>query len=432
MTYFLSPGKSMKKIFLSTINSKTFRDLLGVLSGNIVSQGLSFLAIVIISRELGPKNYGIFSFLLTFFTISVQIADFGISTSYIKYVSENKERAKEIFLTIFFSKIFLSFVVISLFFLSSSKISEFFFESDKYINSLKMVSIAILFHALYSLFTAHFQAIQNFRLFSLANIFHNLLKLLSIVWVTFYFSAEYHLKYFLFAYTFSVTGILLFFFIKNYDLFLPLKSISLKYLWEIYRMGFWVFLSSIATMIIMRLDIIMLKKMSPVDEVGYYTAAMNLAMIFPLITASLVTTLLPKMYDFLKNNSVETYVYRILRKTKLVLSVLILLELFSPLLIRWVFGNAYISSIPVFQILLVAFTFGVIINPISLVMYAINKAWLLTLMNWIQLPLNFLGNLIMIPLYDSSGAAISTVILRLFAGLYVTIYLLKVRKCSTD
>ena len=71
------------------------QDLLKVLSGNILAQGIGFLTIIIISRDLGPEQYGIFSLLIAIFMIAIQVSDFGVSTSYVKYVSENLSKAKE-------------------------------------------------------------------------------------------------------------------------------------------------------------------------------------------------------------------------------------------------------------------------------------------------------------------------------------------------
>lgn len=414
------------------LHSQVLRDLLKVLSGNIAAQGLGFLITILISRDLGPEQYGVFSLLLAVFTVSVQIADFGISTSYVKYVSENLSRAREIFLTLFISRLFLALLVMAGLYAGAGMISEFFFASAQYQGLLQLISAAVVFHSLFGLVVAHFQALQRFRIFAWLNICHNFIKLTGVAAIAWYFPAELHLQNYLLAFCFAVSLVLVVFLPANYRLFGAFRGIHRQYLHGIHKMGFWVFLSSLATMVIMRLDIMMLKKMSTAAEVGYYTAAMHLAMIFPLITASLVTTLLPKMYEFLKKRSIEEYVYKVLGQSRIVLVVLLLLELVSPLLIRLFFGSAYVEAIPVFQILLVAFTFGVVINPISLVLYAIDKAALLTLMNWIQLPLNFIGNLLLIPVWASAGAALSTVLLRLFAGLYVVIYLLKVRKCSTD
>jgi O-antigen/teichoic acid export membrane protein len=415
-------------MILSKIKSKTLQDLLKVLSGNIIAQGIGFLAIIIISRDLGPKQYGVFSLLLAIFTVAVQISDFGVSTSYVKYVSENILKAKEIFVTVILSKVILSLLVITTLYFSAGLISDFFFESREYKRLIEIIAIAILFHAFFAVIVSHFQAVQNFKIFAYLNIAHNFLKLLSVVIVAFAFSQEKHLEYFIITYAFVVVPFILVISLKNYKLFRYIKQFDFNYFIQIYKLGFWVFLSSLAVMVIMRLDMMMLQKMSTSLEVGYYSVAMNLAMIFPLITASLVTTLLPKMDEFLKNHTVKDYVLRVFSKTKYVVAILIVMELLSPFVIKLLFGEQYAESISVFQILLVAFTFGVIINPISLVMYSINKAYLLTIMNWVQLPLNYFGNLLLIPIWQADGAAVSTIILRILGGLYIVFYLIKVRK----
>ncbi len=415
-------------MFISKIKSKTLQDLLKVLSGNIVAQGIGFLNIIIISRDLGPEQYGIFSLLLAIFTVAVQISDFGVSTSYVKYVSENLSKAKGIFVTVILSKVALSLIIIVALYFLSGVISDFFFDSRKYQKLIELIAVAILFQSFFGVIVGHFQAIQNFKVFSYLNITHNLLKLLSVIIISFSFSQEKHLEYFMLSYAFVVIFLIFSISIKNYKLFRYIKQFDFNYFIQIYKLGFWVFLSSLAVMVIMRLDIMMLQKMSNSLEVGYYSVAMNLAMIFPLITTSLVTTLLPKMDEFLKNHTVKEYVKRVLSNTKYVIGILIILELISPFVIKILFGEQYIESISVFQILLVAFTFGVIINPISLVMYSINKAYLLTAMNWVQLPLNYFGNLLLIPMWQADGAAISTTILRILGGLYIMVYLLKVKK----
>ncbi|MEA3523607.1 MAG: flippase [Campylobacterota bacterium] len=415
-------------MILSKIKSKTLQDLLKVLSGNIVAQGIGFLAIIIISRDLGPEQYGIFSLLVAIFTVSIQVSDFGVSTSYVKYVSENLSKAKEIFVTVILSKVVLSLLVISALYCSSGFISDFFFDTRQYQGLIEIISIAILFHSFFGVIVSHFQAVQNFKVFAYLNIAHNFFKLLSVIIVAFAFSQEKHLEYFILTYAFVVVTLILAISLKNYRLLKYIKQFDFNFFIQIYKLGFWVFLSSLAVMFIMRLDIMMLQKMSSSLEVGYYSVAMNLAMIFPLITASLVTTLLPKMEEFLQKNTIEEYIRKVLSKIKYVIMLLLILEVFSPFIVSLLFGKEYEESISVFQILLVAFTFGIIINPISVVMYSINKAYLLSIMNWIQLPLNYFGNLLLISVWQADGAAISTTILRILGGLYILIYLLKVKK----
>ncbi|BBG66802.1 membrane protein [Hydrogenimonas sp.] len=406
------------------IKSRTLKDLLKVLSGNIVAQGLGFATTVLVSRDLGPSEYGIFSLILAIFTILVQISDFGISTSYVKFTSEHLSERREIFTTVLAGKTLLSLIVALVAVFGADHISRFFFDSDKYGALISLISAAVLFHSIFSTVVAHYQALQNFRAYSMLKIFHSAMKLLTVVVVSFLFSKEQHIEYFILTYAYTVVLLLFALLYKN---FRYLGGFNKRYLIEIYRLGFWIFLSSIATMIIMRLDIMMLQKMSTSVEVGYYSAALNLAMIFPLITASLVTTLLPKMESFLKQHTIKAYIFKVLSKTKYVVIVLIMLELISGYLVEAVYGSGYEGSVTVFRILLFAFIFGVIVNPVSLVMLSINRAHLLTLLNWIQLPLNYAGNLVFIPLLQAEGAAISTVILRIVGGAYIIIYLLKAR-----
>lgn len=56
-------------------------------------------------------------------------------------------------------------------------------------------------------------------------------------------------------------------------------------------------------------------------------------------------------------------------------------------------------------------------------MYSIDKATMLTILNWIQLPLNYFGNLLLIPLFQAEGAAINTLVLKMFGGLYILFFI---------
>lgn len=410
-------------MIFSKIKSKTLQDLLKVLTGSIAAQGMGFLAIIIISRDLGPEQYGVFSLLLAIFTVAVQVSDFGVSTSYVKYVSENLSKAREIFITVILSKVVLSLLVIATLYFLSGFLSEFFFGSYKYQKLIELIAIAILFHSFFGVVVSHFQAVQNFKVFAYLNIAHNMLKLFSIIIVAVTFSQEKHLEYFMLSYAFVVMFLLIGVSLKNYKHLRYIKRFDFDYFIQIYKLGFWVFLSSLAVIVSMRLDIAMLEKMSNSVEVGYYSVAMNLAMIFLLLVNTMVVTLLPKMNEYLENNSIKDYITKILSKTKFLIIIFVFFEILSPYLIYVFFGREYEASTILFQILLIAFMLQLIVSPISLVFCTINKVYYITILSWLQLPLHFLGNYFLIPLYGSLGAAISTVIINLFGGTYI-IYIL--------
>ncbi len=376
---------------------------------------------------MGAEQYGIFSLLIAIFTIAVQISDFGISTSYVKYVSENLSKVREIFFTIVVGKIIFSIIVMVCLYILSGYISQFFFETMKYQHIIMFIGVGVLFHSMLGVVISHYQAIQHFKRMAYANIAHNTLRFLAIVVIALLFTESEHMEYFIYGYLYSAAVILLYIIVKNISTLSLNYTFELKHFQEIYKLGFWIFLSSFAVMIFLRLDIIMLQKLSSSSEVGYYSAAMNLAMIFPLITSSLTATLLPKMNNFLQTNSIKKYIFFILKKGIYVLPFLLFVELISSLLILLLFGKAYTDSIHVFQVLILTYGIGIIVNPISLVFYSIKRAYILTIQNWMQLFLNYFGNILLIPLYQAEGAAVSTLIVNVFGGLFTTYYLLNMK-----
>ena len=65
---------------ITVSKSKIGRDSAIVLAGNIFSAGLGFIATVLITRTLGPADFGVFCLALTVMSIATQFSDFGIGT----------------------------------------------------------------------------------------------------------------------------------------------------------------------------------------------------------------------------------------------------------------------------------------------------------------------------------------------------------------
>ncbi len=409
-------------MIVSKIKSKTLQDLLKVLSGNIVAQGIGFLTIIIMSRDLGPEQYGVFSLLLAIFTIAVQISDFGISTSYVKYLSENLSKAKEIFSTVIISKIVLSFIVILFLYFLSDYISLFFFKTNIYSKLIQFISIAILFHSIYSVIVANYQTKQQFKYFAFMSISHNVLKLLSILFISFSFIQDEHLIYFMYAYSYSLVAILIFLAITNYKNIFFNISFNFYHFIEIYKLGFWIFLSSLLVIFMMRLDLFMLQKLLDSKAVGLFSVVLTINNIYILILASLTATLLPKVSNYLNNNTVNTYLRKIFSFKRYILVFTVFIIITSPYLIKIIFGTEYIDSILPFQVLAVSYFFSFYASPISLVIISKNNAYLLSIMNLFQIIIMFVSNLILIPLIGLMGAAISLSLMRVFGFIYVYIY----------
>ena len=67
--------------------SKIGKDSAVVLFGNFLSAGLGFSSTILITRTLGPSEFGLFSIALAVMGLASQISDFGISTGLVRFVS---------------------------------------------------------------------------------------------------------------------------------------------------------------------------------------------------------------------------------------------------------------------------------------------------------------------------------------------------------
>lgn len=416
------------------MKSKLLKDLLKVLSGNVVAQGLGFILVMFMTRGLGPEKYGVYVLFITIYDFLRQLADFGISTSYVKLCSDkinNNESLNNLFFSTLISKLTLSVLLAFLIFLFSGTISLFFFDNLEYAYLIKVIGISLVFAQIFNVFVTHLQSIQKFKSYSLTNISNQIVRLVTMVLISYFFSFEKIDEYVVgYVSSFGIIFLLAVLFYGRKIVKLMHAKFSFDDMNEIFKMGFWVFLSGLAVVLIMRLDMFMLKRLSSDIQVGFYSVAMQLALVFPLITTSIQATLMPKVGEYLKDNSIKNYVWRILSYAKYLIVVLLLLLLIAPLVVGVIFSSQYSNSIPVFRILIISVFFGLFINPISLVFYHKNKAKYLTILNWIQLIVNFILNYFMIPKYGAVGAGIATLFVRILGMVYiiVSLYFLKEKK----
>ena len=172
-------------------------------------------------------------------------------------------------------------------------------------------------------------------------------------------------------------------------------------------------------MIILRLDVFMLTSMRTSEDVAFYVGANQLAYLFPIVTGSITQALLPKVTSISSREALGGYVGRVLRVVPWILLVFVPLILLAGPIVRALYGERSVDSIPIFRILLVGFMISVMVNPMSLILYALNRAELLALLNGLQLVLNVSLNLWLIPSLGAEGAAVSSLSIRLLAALYI-------------
>src|SRR5258708_31879550 len=76
--------------------------------GKIITASLGFISVILLTRYLGPTNYGNFTLVFAYLSFYAAFADFGLKTTIIKQLANNKEQKYTIYPTFFWLKVMLA------------------------------------------------------------------------------------------------------------------------------------------------------------------------------------------------------------------------------------------------------------------------------------------------------------------------------------
>ncbi len=398
-----------------------------VFAGTLTSGLLGFAGTLLAIRVLGPAQFGQLALLTAVMTLLAQFLDFGLSTTFVKYTSQRLKtdpaRAELTLHVTFVIKVALSAALLVAGAVLAGPVAGLFFP-DKDMALLLFLAIAgAVGTILWEFCRGYFQATQRFLHMAAVVPARNLFRLL-LLGILFWLNLMDLENVVLATVAAPFVGFVIGWIMIPHG-FIRATGDRKGALSELYRFTRWVTISSLATMFIMRIDIFMLEAISTSVQVGYYASANQLAYLFPLITGSITTVLLPRVSQYKGGEELRGYVRKVFRVTPPVLLIFVPLVIAAPFLVPFLMGADYLHSVPVFRLLIVSFTISVIANPIALTFYNLDRADILAYLNLIQLAVNVLFNLWLIPKYGAVGAAIGTLFVRVVGGVYIGLFVLR-------
>jgi len=411
------------KIKIPFVKKRYELELITIFLGNFFAHGLTFLASIIIGRYLGAEKFGVYILFLSFFLILLTLSDFGIRTSFVKFGSElkdNKSKYTSLLVTVFLAKGSLAVLTSIIIWLSRNKISIFLFDNTLHAQTFGLLGLLSIPFVAFSILSMHFQTIQHFKKYALLNVTGHFFRFIMIVILVMYFKNLALPKYLAIAYPASFSLMALIVIGKSMVREnLPARLFLLEEFIAMLKMGFWIILSTISVLLILQVDVVMLQKLSTSEQVGFYGVAMQISMMLPLITVSLTTLILPKLSEYLKTNTINSYIGKVINNVKYAIVLILFLELSAPFLVQIFYGAQYESSVILLRFLFLAYIISIIMTPISLLFYVKQKVSYLAAMSFIQLIINIVGNLCLIPFYHALGAVFSTLLVRIFGMCYI-------------
>lgn len=420
---------------LAMLRTRTVREAGIVTSGTLTSAILRFLITMVLAIRLTEREWGTMVVFIALVDLLAIFCEGGLHPTLVRFMAINEKKdARPIFFSCLKIKLVLSATIIACFtacypaFMHIEKIET------EYRWLFPLAVAAGLFLSLNTFLMAALQGRNCFGRYAVVSMMINVFRAVVIGTLAFFGIREafaYYNAFFLapmvcIGISAAICWTML---AAGRDMARP--KISRQ---AVIRFAAPLALLQIVTILYNRADIFMLKSMTGSEAAGAYALAYQTAYVFPLLTQSLLTALLPKVMAMRETSELVAYRRKLLRMYPSVLIATVAAAILAPLLITWIFGDKYSVAAPVIRIIILGFGITTVVAPLSLIFYALERQIVYVFIHAGQVVMLILMNMVLIPRYEAMGAATTSAVTRLVGTVVVvwaTAWILK-RRLATE
>ncbi|MDH5738778.1 MAG: oligosaccharide flippase family protein [Nitrospira sp.] len=394
-----------------------------VFSGKMVGAGLGFFISLLVARWLGPEQFGLFSLFIVILILGNDVLGEGLNPGvvryYTMYCSSNPTRASEVLSNALILRVALGIPVVLVGTALAIGANELFHD-PRYAWPVILGLIGSCGAALVSFSLSAWQARQDFSTYSVMAPLVNVLRIVSLAGLALVGAVALepiiglHVAFY---YLCTAFGLWL---LRPHLGSLRLDKELLK---ELLRFGKWPAIASLCFVLQSNLAVPVLTYTSGASEAGLFAAGLSLLLVVDFVTASLVTTLLPKVGYLVDHSQWRSYIRRFLPLFLLMVIVLLPFVFVARPVVLWLFGPSYEGTVPVVQLLFLGALGTLLTHPLYPVLYAMNRPYLFTLTQGVALMGWILAGWWLIPLYGALGAAETTLWSRLLQSIVIVVVL---------
>lgn len=315
--------------------------------GKLANGGMGFILTIFLARLLEPSDFGLIAIVLVFLGFMSIFFDAGLASALIQ-----RKRVLPIhYSSVFYFNLIISAVLILLVCVFSRGIASFY-DNQKLISLIQVMSISFMLGALSSVQKVQLQKELNYKLLSKITIVSTVMSGVIGILLAYYGAGVWSLV----AQNLSlgiITNILLW----KTSQWRPSFIFSIKALKSLWRFGFNVFIVSIMNGFFGRIDVLVAGKIVSPSVLGFYDRAKHLnQMIYSYTAGSLISILFPVLSkvhkDLPRFQSIFIKIYAILG-----FGVFLLIGSFyliSHELIILLFSEKWLVSVEYFKIIVLS------------------------------------------------------------------------------
>lgn len=396
----------IKTSVLDLLKSKILKSSFFVVVSKVLASLFNLIFMIYSVNILSKSENGVFQYYLGFMPVVLSIAEFGLSSALIKFLSPVVDNQKDIGIVLssslivkFFSFIFLAFAGCGMFLL--------FNEDPLAIFILIVGGISMSFITFSESIFVSFRAYYALALW---NPLTNLIRL-SIL----YFSDSYssmplgHLDILsIFAVSPLFVYVLFFFIFKRRTLYWNAKFSEIKdEIRNLALFNFWAFVASIFAIVSDRLEIFFIKKYHSTEHVAIYGTALQLFSGFVIILSTLNSIIYPGLSRLVNTPEFQKFLLK-----SVLLGLLIAITLspgyfLAETILNYLFNEKYSESIPVFKILYPNYLLQLVFAPLGIALFAMGKPKILAILAFLRFSFGLILDNLLIPDFGVMGAGIS-------------------------
>ncbi|HNV24746.1 MAG TPA: oligosaccharide flippase family protein [Nitrospira sp.] len=391
-----------------------------VFAGKMTGACLGFVMSLIVARWMGPEEFGLFSLFIVILIFGNDVLGDGLNPGVVRFYAMNRRtdpaRATAVLTNALALRILLGIPIVLLGVAVGVHFAERASTSHAYVSPVMLGMVGSFGAALWSFNLSVWQAREEFGTYGLMVGLVNFLRVIGVpilLWTGWLSLGPVMGLHVFFYYACTAWGLwLLRPHLSNFKL-------DKELLRELLRFSKWPAMASLFFILQVNLGVPVLNYVADAREAGLYGAGSSLLMGVDFLTVSLLTTLLPKVSQLTGLEQCRSYVQRSFPVYAVIAVALLPFLYFARPLVLALFGPAYESTIPVFQILFIGTLGTLVTHPLYLVLYTMNRPHLFSLIQGSA----FLGWIIagwfLIPGYGALGAAWTTLIARMLQSLAI-------------
>jgi len=388
--------------------------------GTLLAYFFNFLYRLIISRYLGPANYGLIALGQMVLNIGIMLSLLGLNEGLMRYTSfylgkKNQSKIKGTLFAVLKITLPIS-ILVSLFIIFFSKfIANQIFNNNAFTPILIIFALIIPFNVILRTLASFFLALKKPEYNQLIKtIFRNALNLFLVIVVVLISGTVFHvsLVYLLSVIFSSILGLIL----LEWKIF-PLLKNKIKPLYNYKKLiafSLPLFFTGIFLNIMGWADTFFLGFFKTAKQVGIYNVAFPLAAAMGMFLTSFGQIFYPIISEMLgkKEYSQISSIFETIIRWIFILTfpVFLLVVLFPKDILKILFGKEYMTGFIALVILISAYFIDVITGPALQTLKAFKKTRFIFNLNLVIVLLNLILNILLIPAFGLEGAALATAV----------------------